>query len=179
MNNTAQEWVDASTKLRQVSEYFTFDVQQLWYVEIMILDMGQRVKIQQERQQEPGYDLNSDPEIFLTTQLVALSKYWTFGMYELLRKLREIISPKDREFVAPYSSFEPLFRRVELVRMPLAKYEAAKIKGSLHWPEIVLFSETGSCGWKVYDKRSGDMVVIPRYSFSKDFLWAAKQVELP
>ena len=112
---------------------------------------------------------------YFSQKLLGFSKYWVFGLYEILRKNRDILRQKNKEtseqiYPNIYDIFNEVLWDIELIRMPLAKYEAAKIKNSTHWARIMTNIDTGSCSWEVYCKRSDDYRIISRKEISEKFL---------
>ena len=108
----------------------------------------------------------SENHLLLTSQCFALSTYWVFGLYELLRKLREGLGPA----FAPLSS---IFHDVEIIRMPLAKHEvksAPKYRGVWHYPTLIYEPNTGRVGWSVFDPANEVMISLFRGDIADRFL---------
>jgi hypothetical protein len=90
---------------------------------------------------------------------------WVFGLYEVLRIVREAGAPQ-------FAPLTPLFEKLEALRMPLAKHEAKKLKGSApsHYPTSCWDIENGHVGWSVYDPRLGAMRILARTPLANEFL---------
>jgi hypothetical protein len=81
----------------------------------------------------------------------AHSELWILGLYEVLRTLKETETPR-------FDPLRPLFHKLELLRMPIAKHEAKRVKGQgtvVHYPTHFWNSETGHSGWNVFDPATG------------------------
>lgn len=104
----------------------------------------------------------------------AHSAFWVFGLYEVLRTVKE--SPQ-------FASLASLFRKLEMLRMPLAKHEVRKVKGQpspSHYPTSCQDVETGQVGWIVHDPDVGESMVLSRTSLANEFLSiAAVEPEFP
>lgn len=64
----------------------------------------------------------------LPSFLNSLSRYWVLSLYESLRVLKEELQKGDRWQDSSYDNLREVFRKIELVRIPLAKHEIAKEK---------------------------------------------------
>jgi hypothetical protein len=95
----------------------------------------------------------------------AHSVLWVFGLYEVLRTIREAETPQ----IAPLT---PLFQKLEALRMPLAKHEAKNFKGSApsHYQTSCWDIENGHVGWSVYDPRLGETQILCRTPLANEFL---------
>ena len=83
--------------------------------------------------------------------------------------MKESESPK-------FEGLKPLFSKLEIVRMPLAKNEAKRVKGTQatsHYPTGTWSPETGKVGWIVGDPRSGESCVLSRTDLANEFLSVA------
>jgi hypothetical protein len=96
----------------------------------------------------------------------ALSRYWVFGLYEMLRTSRDLSA----------TNFEPVqsfFKKVEIARMPLAKHEvkgAPGYRNVSHFPTGLWSPETGQVGWHAFDPYKQEMVVVTRTALADEFL---------
>lgn len=105
----------------------------------------------------------AEGDLFANPLQEALSKWWIFALYESLRTYRQRNGAyKDH--------FEELFRRVETVRMPLAKHEVAKIHDSTHYPNSCIDHTNGDLSWEVYTKTTGQLQRISRKEIRDEFL---------
>ena len=101
--------------------------------------------------------------------VLAHSALWVLGLYEAVRIVKESESPK-------FEGLKPLFSKLEIVRMPLAKNEAKRVKGTQatsHYPTGTWSPETGKVGWIVGDPRSGESCVLSRTDLANEFLSVA------
>jgi hypothetical protein len=138
-------------------------VQTLGYAERLLLDMEARlaalardVKGKKERDR-------------LLSECSAHSVLWVFGLYEILRTVRESGAPQ-------FAVLEPVFRKLEVLRMPLAKHEAKNTKGTTpppHYPTGCWDVDTGQVGWQVFNPRTGSMEVLSRTPLANEFLLVA------
>ena len=99
-------------------------------------------------------------------QCSALSIYWLFGLYEVLRTLKQ--RAPDR-----FPPLSQLFYEVEIARMPLAKHEVKGAPGYRkrdHYPTSVWQPETGRVGWHVFDPLAEQMVTVSRSDIADRFL---------
>jgi hypothetical protein len=100
------------------------------------------------------------------TECFALSSYWVFGLYEMMRTAKQTMP----------AAFEPLkllFHKVEVARMPLAKHEVKSAPGYRevsHFPTSVWCPETGSVGWHAFDPVAKNMLVVTRTALADEFL---------
>lgn len=106
----------------------------------------------------------------------AHSELWILGLYEVLRTLKETETPR-------FDPLRPLFHKLELLRMPIAKHEAKRVKGQgtvVHYPTHFWNSETGHSGWNVFDPATGDSLLLFRTPLADEFLTlAAIEPEFP
>jgi hypothetical protein len=73
----------------------------------------------------------------------AHSALWVFGLYELLRTVQEADKPQ-------FASLASLFRKLEVLRMPLAKHEVKNGQPTLsRYPTGCQDVETRRVGWIV------------------------------
>jgi hypothetical protein len=122
---------------------------------------------------------------------VSLSRQWVLSAYEIVRTL-------SNKWKACEPQAKELLRRLELVRIPLAKLEIAKDRvlgkdGSVelvrrgdppdkpgkiytakdpatYWPQTIRNVATGSIGWDVFDIKNWRQVEILRQDLSNEFL---------
>jgi hypothetical protein len=90
--NRIKKWVNISF-LTNLADFHS-DIQQLGQAELIILNMESECKNLIDRQNQPHYDFNKEANPYLLNQLVGFSKYWIFGLYEVLRRFREALNKK-------------------------------------------------------------------------------------
>lgn len=131
----------------------------------------------EERLRAPADDQATREERdFMRMECAAHSSLWVFGLYEVLRVLKESETPK----------FEPLrdlFLKLEILRMPLAKHEVKHVKGNPylpHYPTGAWEMETGRAGWIFHDPHSNKSRILTRTGLADEFLSiAAIEPEFP
>jgi hypothetical protein len=126
-------------------------------------------------------------DMLLTLQH-ALSRMWVLSMYEGIRLAQETDGGRK------HAKLTALRRRIEIVRVPIAKQQIAndqKIKGSItlvplgaedpkqiysakdrsrYNPPVVWDKATGSAAWLVLDSRTGETTDISRRALSDETL---------
>jgi len=157
-------WVYSSLWLTHVDcPYASFSVQTLGYTERLLLDMEAKLAaLARDMERKKERDL-------LLSECSAHSVLWVFGLYEILRTVRESGAPQ-------FATLEPLFQKLEILRMPLAKHEAKNVKGSTapsHYPTGCWDVETGQVGWHAFNPRLGMMQVLSRTPLANEFLSVA------
>jgi hypothetical protein len=153
-------WINSSLWLNHIEcPYASLSVQTLGYAERLLLDMEARLAVMVgDGSPKPDRDC-------LLSECSAHSVLWVFGLYEVLRTVREAEVPQ-------FTCLAPLFRKLEILRMPLAKHEAKKLKGQspAHYPTGCWDVETGQVGWDVYDPDAGTNRVLSRTPLANEFL---------
>lgn len=102
----------------------------------------------------------------LLTQHKACVAYWMLGFYELLRILRK--THKTR-----FTQISDIFRKVSVIRMPLAKHEMIGSPGFRqvhHYPVSIWCPETGKIGWSAFDPETTNMLEVFRCDLADQFL---------
>lgn len=153
-------WIYSSLWLNHADCPFAgLSVQTLGYAERILLDMeAELANLAEDASAKRRRDL-------LLSECSAHSVLWVFGLYEVLRTVREAKAPQ-------FSALAALFERLEALRMPLAKHEAKKINGTApsHYPTTVWVPEHGYVGWHFYNPRSGAMDIMCRTPLANEFL---------
>jgi hypothetical protein len=157
-------WIYSSLWLTHVDcPYASLSVQTLGYAERLLLEMESKLAaLARDVAQKKERDL-------LLSECSAHSVLWVFGLYEILRTVRESGAPQ-------FAVLEPVFRKLEVLRMPLAKHEAKNVKRSTpppHYPTGCWDVDTGQVGWQVFNPRSGSMEVLSRTPLANEFLLVA------
>ena len=159
--NRKRLWINSSLWLG-VNEVFyaALSIQNLGYAERMLLEMETRLRVlasdhagRKERDR-------------ILMECSAHSGLWVFGLYEVLRVLKESGTPK-------FASLKDLFQKLEALRMPLAKHEVKRVKGSAqssHYPTGAWDPETGRVGWNFHDPHSNSFRILTRTNLADEFL---------
>jgi hypothetical protein len=118
----------------------------------------------------------------------ALSRMWVLSTYEVIRLAQETDGGRN------HANLTALRRRIEMVRVPIAKQQIAndqKIKGSItlvpfgaeypkqpysakdrspYHPPLMWDNATGSAAWMVLDSKTGETIGISRRELSEEML---------
>lgn len=150
-------WIKCSERLVNNDDpYIPLSVENLGRAEKMLLNMEAKLTTES---QKPVRDT-------LLMECSAHSIMWIFGLYEVLRKIRDI---KTSQF----DSLEELFQKLEVIRMPLAKHEVKtwpKYRKKLYYPTSVWSAEDGRVGWHVFDPVSRASETFLRTDLADEFL---------
>jgi hypothetical protein len=155
-------WVNSSIWLL-INErpYVPLAVQGLGYAERMLLDMEQRLAAM-TASNEPRNARDR-----LLSECSSHSVLWVFGLYEVVRVIREA----ETHHIEP---LRDLFGRLEVLRMPLAKHEVKRVvrkqTPSPHYPTSSWDPQTGRVGWITVDPNDSASRVITRHEFADEFL---------
>jgi hypothetical protein len=157
-----KQWVDCGAFWAGNEQPFLLlDIQMLGHGESPLLGFeGVLAELLKDENQ------SENTSIFMT-QCMALSIYWMFGLYEVLRKLKNLHSAEH------FSPITSLFDDVEIVKMPLAKHEVKSSPGcrnQFHYPTPIRETGTGRVGWSVFDPRTKAMTTVYRPDFAERFL---------
>lgn len=154
-------WVNSSVWLNTAERpYASLSVQTLGYAERILLEMEERLAV------TAGIPALKKRRDHTLMECSAHSVLWIFGLYEVLRTIKEAGVPQ-------FSSLAVLFRKLEILRMPLAKHEVKKIKGQSspsHYPTGCQDVVTGQVGWIIYDPHIGESKIMSRTSLADEFL---------
>jgi hypothetical protein len=102
----------------------------------------------------------------LVMECAAHSILWVFGLYEIVRVVKDTNASR-------FEALAELFRELEVLRMPLAKHEVkrtAKHKRTRHYPTGIWFPETGSVGWRVFNPDAEAAHQFTRTGIANKFL---------
>jgi hypothetical protein len=155
-----QRWVEASHRVFGYGDdpHLSFQLQECGFLDTMLL------AFESESRTDPGPEPGVRYIIGQSFEFV-IGDCWLLFTYEVLRTFRR----SDRFSQLPEAQqegFNELFRLVSLVRMPLAKREAAKTrKGDTYVfnaPVRVMHDELGTAGWRVFDKSNKAIVDVLR-----------------
>jgi hypothetical protein len=153
-------WIYSGLWLNHIDcPYACLSVQTLGYAERLLPDMEARLAVlAKDAHAKKERDL-------LLSECSAHSVLWVFGLYEVLRTIRESGAPQFVPLIA-------LFEKLEALRMPLAEHEAKRLRGSApsHYPTSCWDIENGHVGWSVYDPRLGKMRILARTPLANEFL---------
>ena len=163
-SNRIQQWVDCGRVWAgNERPFLLLDIQMLGHAEAPLL--GFEGVLAEMLCDEAEIENTS---IFMT-QCFALSTYWMFGLYEVIRKLKISRSVED------FYPLSYLFEDIEIIRMPLAKHEvkgAPRYRNKFHYPTPIRETGTGRVGWSVFDPRAEAMVTVFRPDLADRFLSA-------
>jgi hypothetical protein len=155
----SRRWTASAESLVSAETPFAFmAVENLMFAERHILEM--------ERALARRADESSDPaEPLVLKECSAHSILWLFGLYELTRDLRQAGSVK-------FPKLETLHRKLEIIRMPLAKHEVAggKRNPTPHFPTSTWQRETGRVGWHVFNPDTTSLELLVRTELADEFL---------
>jgi hypothetical protein len=156
----AQLWVDCSQRWFDNSDpIVSLNVQMLGHAEPVLLSLEASLA-------QSGLRGPSIAQGLLLTQCSALSIYWMFGLYEMLRLLREVAPLR-------FTPLAELFHQVEIVRMPLAKHQVKSAPGYRevpHYPTSTWEPRSGRVGWLVFDPLANQMTTVTRTDIADRFL---------
>jgi hypothetical protein len=102
----------------------------------------------------------------LIMECAAHSILWVFGLYEIVRVVRDTNPSK-------FEALKELFRKLEILRMPLAKHEVKstpKYRNIRRYATGVWFAESGSVGWRVFNPDVEDDQQFTRTGVANEFL---------
>ena len=170
-------WINASLWLARERPTVASSIQNLGYAERILLELEAEIA-----------NLASDQSMkrrrdWRLMECSAHSELWILGLYEVLRTLKQTGTPQ-------FDPLGPLFHKLELLRMPIAKHEmpdarheGKRVKGQgtvVHYPTHFWNPETGHSGWKVFDRATGDSLLLFRTPLADEFLaLAAIEPEFP
>jgi hypothetical protein len=163
-------WVNASVWLGVNEPHFgSLSIQSLGYAERLLLEMEGQLSLD-------NFVSRNDRDRLLM-ECSAHSALWVFGLYEILRVIKQSNSPK-------FEGLAPLFRKLENLRMPLAKHELKKMKPKeksvAHFPTGTWDYKTGQVGWIIIDPRSSKQCILNRTPLANEFLsYAAVEPDTP
>jgi hypothetical protein len=87
-------------------------------------------------------------------------------LYEIVRVVKDTNPSK-------FEALEELFRKLEILRMPLAKHlvkSTAKYRNTPHYPTRFWFPESGSVGWRVFNPHAEAVQPFTRTGIANEFL---------
>jgi len=156
----AEAWIAASHNLMSASDsLISLAIENLMFAERPILQMEQ--ELAQGARGEPH-----DREPLLLTECSTLSILWVFGLYEITR----ILSHRKHSL---WSGLAGIHKKLEVLRMPLAKHEVRRQRGLVHYPTSLWAPETGRVGWLVYNPDVAASESYFRTELADEFLTAA------
>ena len=134
----------------------TLSVESLGYAERQLLEWEDRIAAMAKDHPYPA-ELES-----LIMECAAHSILWVFGLYEIVRVVKDT-NPSRFEVLAE------LFRKLEILRMPLAKHEVKSAPGYRkvpHYPTGFWFP----IGWKVRNPHTRAYQRFTRTGIANEFL---------
>jgi hypothetical protein len=140
--------------------FVTLSVKSLGYAERQLLEWEKRIAVIAKDRPYPA-EFES-----LTMECAAHSILWVFGLYEIVRVVKDT-NPSRFEALAE------LFRKLEILRMPLAKHEVKSAPGYRnvpHYPKGFWFTESGSVGWQVFNPHMEAYQRFTRTGIANEFL---------
>jgi hypothetical protein len=145
--------------------FVTLSVQSLGYAERQLLKWEERIAAIANDRASAELNRASAELESLIMECAAHSILWVFGLYEIVRVVKETNPSK-------FEALAELFRKLEILRMPLAKHEvksAPGYKNIRHYPTGLWFPESGSVGWKVINPYAKP-VRLTRIGLADEFL---------
>jgi hypothetical protein len=115
-------WVLASHAVGSVEPFMTVALQGLGRLDAQIIDKD-RARLIARNGEHPSGLLNEPVEL---SERLTLSYLWVLGAYEVVRALDQRFRESTNVEARVHSDSCELRRKFERVRMPLAKFEAAK-----------------------------------------------------
>lgn len=156
-------WIAASVRWSNRDDHFIMlNIQMLGNAEEPLIDMEDELS---RRLKANNNDLATS---MILARYVACAAYWTLGLYELIRLLKD-------QYRDNFDPLADIFRKVSVLRMPLAKHEvigAPKYRKVQHYPQPIWCSETGKVGWKAFEPLAEEMLEIFRIDLADQFLTA-------
>jgi hypothetical protein len=138
----------------------TLSVGDLNYAERLLLDLEKRIAVIADDRARRT-ELES-----LTMECAAHSTLWVFGLYEIVRVVKDTNPAK-------FDGLKGLFEKLEILRMPLAKHEVKgtpKYRNIPHYPSRFWLPESGSVGWWVFNPHVEDVQAFTRIDIANEFL---------
>jgi hypothetical protein len=99
-------------------------------------------------------------------ECAAHSILWVFGLYEIVRIVKEANAFK-------FEGLKELFQKLEILRMPLAKHEVKstrKYRSAPHYPTGLWFAESGWVGWHIFNPLEEAVQPFTRTGIANEFL---------
>jgi hypothetical protein len=155
----SRRWTACAESLASAETPFAFmAVENLMFAERHILEMERVLARRADESPNPA-------EPLVLKECSAHSILWLFGLYELTRDLRQAGSAK-------FPKLETLHRKLEIIRMPLAKHEVAGGKRNpiSHFPTSTWQPETGRVGWHVFNPDTTSLELLMRTELADEFL---------
>jgi hypothetical protein len=138
----------------------TLSVGDLNYAERLLLEWEKRIAaIANDR----AYRTELDS---LLTECAAHSILWVFGLYEIVRVVKDTNPAK-------FDVLKELFEKLEILRMPLAKHEVKrtpKYRNIPHYPSGFWLPKSGSVGWFVFNPHVEAVQAFTRIDSANEFL---------
>jgi hypothetical protein len=146
--------------------FMTLGVKSLGYAERQLLEWEKRIAAVANDRASAELNRASAELESLIMQCAAHSILWVFGLYEIVRVVKDTNPSR-------FEALKELFRKLEVLRMPLAKHElkrTPKYGNALHYPIGFWFPESGSVGWQVFDPHAEAVQQFTRTGIANEFL---------
>jgi hypothetical protein len=138
----------------------TLSVQSLSYAERLLLEWEKRIAaIADDRARRTEFES-------LLMECAAHSILWTFGLYEIVRVVKGTNPTK-------FDKLKVLFKKLEVLRMPLAKHEVKstpKYRNIPHYPSGFWLPGNGWVGWYVFNPHVNAVRPLTRTGIANEFL---------
>lgn len=131
----------------------TLSVFDLGYAERRLLQMEQQIGTTGEEAERQE----------LTMECFAHSKLWIFGLYEIVRVVKQSNPAK-------FAALKSIFYDLAVLRMPLAKHEVKGSGEKQHYPSVLWFPDLRRVGWHVLDPANNVSRTLTRTGIANEFL---------
>jgi hypothetical protein len=142
------------------SAFVMLGVETLGRAERLLLDLEKRIAvIADDRARRTEFES-------LIMECAAHSVLWLFGLYEIVRVVKDTNPTK-------FDGLQELFKKLEIVRMPLAKHEVKstpKYRNTPHYPTGLWFPDSGWVGWYVFNPHVDAVRPFTRTGIANEFL---------
>jgi hypothetical protein len=138
----------------------TLSVDNLSYAERLLLEWEKRIAAIAN---DPAYRTERER---LLMECAAHSILWIFGLYEIVRVLKDTNPAK-------FDKLKVLFKKLEILRMPLAKHEVKstpKYRNIPHYPSGFWLPGAGWVGWYVFNPHVNAVRPLTRTGIANEFL---------
>jgi hypothetical protein len=153
----SEAWLSSATNLVSATDPYRYmSIENLMFAERPILEMETRLA-------RPAGKPAVSNEPWLIMECSASSIFWLFGLYEVTRGMKSAANPR-------FPRLAGLHKKLEVLRMPVAKHEIRRQDGTSHYPTSLWHPQTGEVGWQVYDPDARSNVAYNRTQLANEFL---------